>query len=171
LNRKYAPFRVFGGIEITLGEGEDVLIWGVHELALETQDWAYPDLVAFVRERGGFLAIAHPFRFHDSVAVDIEAHPPDAIEVCSIHIGAGDGQRIRAIQEWLGLQPLCNSDAHRAEHVGIYHNRLARAPQDERDLLEILKTGAYACRGDEDRIAAFNREIEATDRWEGRLIA
>ncbi len=61
LNEKYAPFRIFGGIEITL-DGEDVLILGVQDPALESMNWSYPSLHAFVRARGGFIALAHPFR-------------------------------------------------------------------------------------------------------------
>ncbi|MBE9507716.1 MAG: PHP domain-containing protein, partial [Chloroflexi bacterium] len=60
LNRRYAPFRVFGGIEITLLDGEDMLVLGVHDRELEARDWNYQDLFGFVREQNGFLALAHP---------------------------------------------------------------------------------------------------------------
>jgi predicted metal-dependent phosphoesterase TrpH len=53
LNRKYAPFRVFGGVEISLQEGEHALVLSVHAPVLERTMWAYPELHALVREHGG----------------------------------------------------------------------------------------------------------------------
>lgn len=159
LNRKYAAFRVFGGIEITVSEGEDLLVLGVHDPALETRGWGYRELFAFVRERDGFLALAHPFRFYDTIRIDVEQYPPDAVEIRSMNTSACNEQRIRALLERLNLRPLCNSDAHRADHVGAYYNQLERAPRDEKDLFEILRTGAYTCGGAKDRITTANRAV------------
>ncbi|HSQ39581.1 MAG TPA: hypothetical protein VLM78_05425, partial [Anaerolineales bacterium] len=39
LNRQYAPFRIFGGIEITVQEEEDLLVLGVHDPLLESLRW------------------------------------------------------------------------------------------------------------------------------------
>jgi histidinol phosphatase-like PHP family hydrolase len=171
LNRKYAPFRVFGGIEISVTEGEDVLVLGIRDSMLETGDWSYPELFAFVRRRGGFLALAHPFRYHDEIDIDMERYPPDAIEVHSKNTGVCDGPQIRAVSTRLGLPLLYNSDAHAAEHVGIYYNRLARVPRDERELVEILRKGDYTCHGMEERIAEFNRGIEAREKLIRDMIA
>lgn len=171
LNRKYAPFRLFGGIEIAVVEGEDVLVLGVHDAMLEAREWTYSDLFAFVRAREGFLVLAHPFRFRDVINVDIEACPPDAIEIHSRNIGVCDEPQIVITLERLGLRPLCNSDAHIADHVGIYYNRLERVPQDEAELLEILRAGAYSCCGMDDRIAAVNREVEERENLIRRMIA
>jgi histidinol phosphatase-like PHP family hydrolase len=171
LNRKYAPLRVFGGIEISVDEGEDVLVLGVRDPTLEKRNWSYTRLFAFVRERDGFLALAHPFRYHAEIAIDIETYPPDAIELHSKNTGACDAPRILAVLERLGLPPLCNSDAHRAEHVGVYYNELAREPSGERELIQILKAGEYACASMEKRIAAINREIEERERLIHGMIA
>jgi histidinol phosphatase-like PHP family hydrolase len=171
LNRKYAPLRVFGGIEISVIEGEDVLVLGVRDSALETQKWSYPELFALVRQRGGFLILAHPFRYHDEITIDVETYPPDAIEVHSKNTGACDEPRIRAVLKHLGLRPLCNSDAHTAEHVGIYHNRLSRAPRDEGELIQILKAGDYTCIGMGERIAEVNSEIEERESLIRDMIA
>jgi predicted metal-dependent phosphoesterase TrpH len=146
LNHRYAPFRVFGGIEVSVVEGEDVLVLGVRDPALESRDWPYSDLFAFARARAGFLVLAHPFRYHDTIQVDIEQYPPDAIELCSKNIRASDEPRIREVVERCGLRPLCNSDAHRAMDVGLYHSQLGRTPRDERDLLEVLRARDYTCR-------------------------
>jgi len=171
LNRAYAPFRVLGGIEISLTEGEDVLVLGVHEPVLETERWTYPALFRFVRERGGMLVLAHPFRYHEAIQIDIEQYPPDAIEIHSANIGACDESRIRAVAGRLHLRLLCNSDAHNVQRVGIYYNELARVPRDEKDLLAILKAGEYACGCMAERIAAFNEEVEERERLIRRMIA
>ena len=84
LNRRYAPFRIFGGTEITVREKEDLLVVGVHDPALETQTWTYPELHAFVRDRGGWLALAHPFRYHPEIVIDVAQYLPDALEGCSV---------------------------------------------------------------------------------------
>jgi predicted metal-dependent phosphoesterase TrpH len=171
LNRKYAPFRVFGGIEISVTEGEDLLVLGIRDSTLETRKWSYAELFAFVRKRSGFLALAHPFRYHSTININLEAYPPDAVELHSKNTGACDGPRIRTVLEQLGLRPLCNSDAHTAEHVGIYHNQLARIPKNEGKLIHILKAGDYTCIGMEERIAAINDEIEERESLIRDMIA
>jgi histidinol phosphatase-like PHP family hydrolase len=171
LNRKYAPFRVFGGIEISVTEGEDVLVLGVRDSMLEMRNWSYPELFAFARKRDGFLVLAHPFRYHVTIDVDIERYPPDGIEVHSKNTGVCDEPQIRAVLTCLGLLPLYNSDAHHADHVGIYYNRLERVPRDERELVQILRAGDYTCHGMQDRIAALNCEIEERESMIRAMIA
>lgn len=144
LNGKYTPFRVFGGIEISL-ESEHVLILGLHDYALESTGWAYPELHTFVRKHGGFIGIAHPFRRHRYIGVDIEHFPPDAIEVHSNNTPKEAEAHIREIAANLGVPVLCNSDAHHVSRLGAYYNILERVPADERELLEILKSGYFKC--------------------------
>jgi histidinol phosphatase-like PHP family hydrolase len=171
LNREYAPFRVFGGIEITPVEREDVVVLGVHDPALEAQQWTYPALFRFVRERGGLLVLAHPFRYSDAIQIEVEQYPPDALEIHSANTGACDESRIRAVAERLSLRLLCNSDAHRARHVGIYYNELTRGPRDEQELIVILRAGDYACRRMDERVAAFNGEVGDREELIHHMIA
>lgn len=145
LCEKYAPFHVFNGIEIRVLRGEDLLVVDLHDPVLETHMWAYPELHAFVRQRRGFLALAHPFRFHDAINVDIETYRPDGIEIHSVNMDAEDEARIRALAERLNLPFLCNSDAHRAEDIGVYHNVLPRAPVDGKDLARIVRANGCQC--------------------------
>jgi len=166
LNQRYAPFHIFGGIEVTVSEGEDLLVLGVHDQELEARDWSYQGLFDFARERDGFLILAHPFRYHDSIQIPIEQYPPDAIEVHSKNTRASHERRIRTILERLNLHPLCNSDAHRAAHVGVYYNQLERVVRDEDELLVVLRAGAYTCHSAEERIAEVNRERAAEGRYE-----
>ena len=143
LNLKYAPFRVFGGIEIT-AHGEHILVLGVSDPALERRQWSYPNLHAFVEEREGFVAVAHPFRFNPlELKVDVERFRPHALEAYSRNTPASAEPRIRALARGLGVPVISNSDAHRARDLGTYHNLLDHEPQDVKDLVRILKAGIF----------------------------
>ncbi len=145
LNAKYAPFRIFGGAEIT-ANGEDFLVFGVTDLALETRDWTYPELHAFVRGREGFIAMAHPFRFNpQGISVDFARYPFDAMEVHSNNISPWAEKRICAVAADMDIPLLCNSDAHRAEAIGKYYNELDRVPANEHELISLLRAGNFQC--------------------------
>lgn len=143
LNAKYAPFRIFGGVEVTT-HGEHVLVLGVRDEALEDRWWAYPDLHAFVRARGGFLALAHPFRFNRGrLEVDVEHFRPDALEIHSLNTPRRAERRIRRLAADLDALLLSNSDAHHSSDIGAYYNVLHREPHDVEALVKILKEGAF----------------------------
>jgi len=143
LNAKYAPFRVFGGIEITT-RGEHVLVLGVRDEALENRWWAYPDLHTFVQRRGGFLVLAHPFRFNPcQLEVDVEQYPPHALEVYSRNTPRQAEACIRQMAVQLDVSLLSNSDAHHRSDVGAYYNVLDREPDNMEALVRILKEGAF----------------------------
>jgi predicted metal-dependent phosphoesterase TrpH len=143
LNAKYAPFRIFGGIEITT-HGEHVLVLGVRDDALENRWWAYSDLHTFVQEQGGFLAVAHPFRFNPrQLEVDVERFPPHALEVQSRNTPRQAEARIRKMAARLDVSLLSNSDAHHRSDIGAYYNVLDREPDDIDALVRMLKKGAF----------------------------
>jgi len=145
LNHKYAPFRIFGGIEITVQEREDLLVLGVHDALLESAKWTYPELHAFVRQRNGWIALAHPFRYHSGIPIDIEQYPPDALEGCSTNIVPSNQPRIRELAKRLGISVVCNSDAHVTQSLGVAYNCLNAIPADEADLVRLLRSGAFTC--------------------------
>lgn len=142
LNAKYGPFRVFGGVEITL-DREHALVLGVEDDILERRWWRYPDLHAFVEERGGFLALAHPFRFNRHIAVDVARFPPHALEVWSHNTPRRAEASIRMVAAALDLLLLSNSDAHQTRDLGAYYNELEEAPEDVEALVALLKAGAF----------------------------
>lgn len=142
LNHQYAPFRVYGGIEITV-EGEDVLVLGVREKALENWNGTYPDLVQFVRQRGGFLVIAHPYRYHPGIPLPLEEFPPDAIEVYSPNTPPTVEGEIRVIANQLGISLLSDSDAHTSQRIGMNYNILDDPSDGEAGLLAALRRGGF----------------------------
>ena len=143
--QKYAPFRIFSGIEISVIGGEHLLVLGVHDDVLERRRWRYPDLYAFIREQGGFIALNHPFRFNPEIEIEHEQFPPDAVEGFSNNITSRLQRRIAHLAETLGVPILSNSDAHHKSGIGRYYNVLSRIPADEQELIAILKAGEFHC--------------------------
>lgn len=138
LRQKYQPFLIFSGIEITADQ-EDWLVLGLRDPRLESRNWDYPALWHFVREQGGYLVLAHPFRWASSIHADLGLYPPDAIEVRSNNTPALRADEIRALVERFGLLPLSNSDGHSNRMIGAYWNELPGEVANDRDLLNTLR--------------------------------
>jgi hypothetical protein len=84
---------VFWGIEIRCDE-EDFPVLGVADALLAREDWLYPDLQRFVHGNGGFMVLAHPFRYHADLNIDCADHHLDAIEIRSINTPLAEQARI-----------------------------------------------------------------------------
>lgn len=148
LNAKYAPFRIFPGIEVTLDPPTNhIVVLGMQDKALESGEWSYPELHTFVREREGFLIVAHPFRWSQELGLDVAAHPPDAIEVASNNTPRDAAHRIRKLSARLGIPVLTNSDAHHTMQLGFHYNRLHRVARDADTLFEVLRVGDFKTQG------------------------
>ena len=154
LNDRFAPFRVFRGIEITCN-GEDFLVLGVSDEGLERTDWQYPDLHQFVRACNGFIALAHPFRYRKDIAVDCDTYRPDAVELCSANTPVDERARIRELAAKWNMPTLSNSDAHSTERLGTYFNILNETPPTESAILDLLRAGRFWCQN----CTAANGEI------------
>ena len=140
LRQAYAPFLVFGGIEINT-QSEHILVLGVHDPLLEREDWFYADLHACVRSQRGFMALAHPYRYNPSINVDLERYPVDGIEVHSANTPQSAEADIRSLSARLGIHLLSNSDAHTSASLGKHFNRLPGSTGIESELIALLKAG------------------------------
>jgi predicted metal-dependent phosphoesterase TrpH len=141
LNEQYAPFKIFSGIEVT-ADDEDWIVVGIRDAALEKPGYAYAELHARVRAQNGFIALAHPFRFHSDIRADIERFKPDAIEVRSRNTPEREQARIREIAARLSILLLCNSDAHTTDPIGKYYNIVGNGViADEEELTAMLRNG------------------------------
>ena len=160
LNARFAPLRVFGGIEISVTLHDHCLVLGLDDDELQNRSWRYPDLVKFVREREGWIAVCHPFRMMDDIPFAIHAHVPDGIELHSVHTGADDCERIARIASEFGITPVANSDAHFAPFVGIFYNEIPGAPENDRDLVAALREGPVTPCSDASRVGILNRMID-----------
>jgi predicted metal-dependent phosphoesterase TrpH len=146
LNEAFAPFRVLGGIEIEV-EAEHLVVIGVNDPILETERWSYPRLHRFVRQRGGLLILAHPFRFASSLTIAIQDHPPDAMEVASSNLAVEAAERIAELAESLNVPLLCNSDAHATDELGSHYNLLDDRARNESEVLAFIKEGRFTAVG------------------------
>jgi predicted metal-dependent phosphoesterase TrpH len=141
-NAKYAPFRVFGGIEVSLGMNH-ALVLGIQDTFLEEANWTYSKLVDFVAIWGGFMALAHPFRFYRTMSDEIAACPPHAMEVYSRNTPRRAEKRIRRLAREWDVLLLANSDAHQVDELGAYYNELDGDPEDDAALVELLRAGTF----------------------------
>lgn len=150
LNEQYAPFKIFGGIEVSIWDQqllsyEHLLVLGIHDVALERLHWTYPDLHQFVKKNRGFLAVAHLFRFAPETNLNLEQFPPDALEAYSNNIRQQLAERLVSLADDMGFPVLSNSDAHHSNMIGRYYNLLNQIPANDRELIEILQTGEFKC--------------------------
>lgn len=148
LNHRYAPFKIFGGIEVSLWDAElgifeHVLVFGIHDPALETSSWTYPELFEFVREQQGFMAVAHLYRYRTTTNLDLMRFTPDALEVASNNIAAEPHQRLIKLADDLGIPALSNSDAHHVKMIGRHYNKLVETPSDDAELIVMLRSGDF----------------------------
>ena len=148
LNEKYDGLWILGGIEITV-DREDVIVFGIHDPELEQDDWSYATLREFVAEREGFIAIAHPFRYHEELLLDVASVVPDAIEAYSCSTPVEAEETILKIAREIGVPVLSNSDSHRSELTGKWYNTLPQRPSNERELVEMLKARGFECHVEE----------------------
>ena len=146
LNEKYAPFKIFAGVEINVTDAcEDVLVIGVYDLAAHNyESWTYPALYAYTRERGGFIAIPHAFRYNDGVNCDVVNFVPDAFELKSKNINPARAHLIQNLADELGVQTVVASDAHRTLNIGMHHLVLDNDVYTEADLVREQKAGRFS---------------------------
>ncbi len=144
LNNLYRPFRIFSGIEVSLGN-EHALVYGLDDAVLERPDyWTYLDLRGFVKAGGGLMILAHPYRYQP-VGAEIEAHPPDAVEYRSTNIKPENVATILEFSEKTGCRKVCASDAHHRDMVGNYYVDLERMAGNVGDVIAQLLAGRYVC--------------------------
>lgn len=157
LNRRFSPFRVFGGVEISLPD-EHVVVLGVHDLALVEVKWEYGELIEFVRGKGGFSILAHPYRYREYLLADLESHPPDALELYSLNTPPHAVPRIYELAKRLQTRLVANSDAHLAKCVGIYYNDFSTEITNDDELVQALTAGHYELGWHNERLEALYAE-------------
>jgi histidinol phosphatase-like PHP family hydrolase len=172
LNEQFHPFRVFSGIEITLDVSKyafDFVVIGLHDKRLEipwppwseekielllregkqvhpsdVRRFTYTDLRTFVRKRGGFLILAHPFRFGDDWPEEMDRLPPDALEIRSTNIPDSEAPHIQALAKAWDRLVIAVSDAHKSEDVGCHAIRLGIPVRSDKELVAQLRKGAFS---------------------------
>jgi histidinol phosphatase-like PHP family hydrolase len=142
-NRSYAPFRIYGAIEITVNEGEDFLVFGIDDPSLESPDWEYRNLHELVRKKRGYIVLAHPFRYRQSVDAPVSEFPPDGVELHSSNTPAAAEIKIRRLTSRIDARLFCNSDAHSPDSLGRYYNLTKHPLPEGEDLASFLRSGDF----------------------------
>jgi len=145
LNEKYAPFKIFTGVEIDIENShEHLLVLGVSDMVdMCEHSWTYPELHAFVRERNGYIAMAHPYRYENRVRSNIYDFVPDALEIQSNNTIPRNTPAIISLAKEIGTKTIAASDAHVADRVGTYYVELHNTVQTDEDLVRELRSGRY----------------------------
>jgi len=145
LNDKYAPFKIFTGVEInTCDYFEDILVIGVPEMSKKkNSNWYYADLHRFVKKHNGFLILPHPFRWDDRVRTPVGKYSPDAIEIRSVNIDPYLEGKIQDLADDLDIQLVATSDSHHWQYTGLYYITLANRVETDEELVRELKAARY----------------------------
>ena len=144
LNEKFHPFRVFTGVEVTLVSDsyQDYIIIGIHKPVMAS-DWTYDILLKYVRDNGGYIFWAHPFRYLGFMPPELLADPPDAVEIHSTNIRTELTPRIKKVAAQMGCRTIGASDAHNIKDVGYSYIDLEKNVTSDAELVAELKKGAF----------------------------
>jgi predicted metal-dependent phosphoesterase TrpH len=151
--RQKHGFLVLRGNEITTDQG-DILVMGLEEDIQGVIKLG--DLRKKVLQARGFMIAAHPFRGFLTFGIGYLGLTPekagrrpvfrdvDAVEVMNSRVSEKENGFAAQVAEMLGLPVVGGSDAHKPGEVGRYATCFTGPIQNERDLIEALKTGRFA---------------------------
>jgi predicted metal-dependent phosphoesterase TrpH len=150
--RQQHGFLVLRGNEVTTDQG-DVLVFGFETAVAGIVKLA--DLAPRVRQAGGYLIAAHPFRGFltfgsDELGLTTEkaaARPMfrlvDALEVLNGKVTPDENAFSAKVAAALNLPATGGSDAHEVAEIGQYATRFSVAIHNESELIESLHSGRY----------------------------
>lgn len=143
-------FDVLFGVEEGIGGGKEVLLYGITPSFLydhpEIRDCDFPHLSRIVRQAGGLLYQAHPFRVRDYILRPWEALNPDLLDGVETYNACNPPlDNLRAVN-WAqeqGLPALAGSDRHYMGHCANFGIVVPHRIRTEAELVEILRSEAY----------------------------
>jgi hypothetical protein len=151
-------FKVFRGMEVYTELG-DMLVFGWDEY-VRYYLFPFKDLREEVEKRGGIIIPAHPCRGLDVRHKHRQELPDELLEaIVAIETRNGlitkkGNDQAERIRGKYGLFGVGGSDAHHVSHLGRCLTVFEDEPTDEKELMEVLRTGRYR--------AAYLEEIAGT---------
>lgn len=143
-------FKVFFGLEHSVGEGKEVLIYGItpefmyNTLELKRMDLG--EISGLVHKAGGVLFQAHPYRHRDYILdPDKPINPKfvDGFEAFNSCNSLEENLKAKKYAESLNMPQIAGSDAHIADFKGRFGIECERKLETTDDLLFTLKSGSY----------------------------
>ena len=147
-----AQVAIFRGNEFTTNQG-DILVFGYDEDIKELL--TIEELHAAVREAGGFMIAAHPFRGFKTFGIGqlqmtVEQACTrkvfdfvDAIEVKNGKVSEEENDMAAKVATRLRLPGTAGSDAHRVDEVAKWTTDFEREIENEQELIEELRAGRF----------------------------
>ena len=143
-------FDVLFGLEEWVGGGKEVLLYGITPEFVyahpELREADLPQLSRLVRQAGGLVFQAHPFRVRDYIP-DPSATLPveclDGIETDNACNGELENRRAALYAAQHGLRVSAGSDAHTADFPQRYGIATEKRIHTEAGLAAVLRSGAY----------------------------
>lgn len=141
---------VLFGIEEVYEEGKEILIYGISpEDLIACPDFQYMtvyEMSDFVRDKGGYVVCAHPFRRRDYIPDPDRAPDPafmDAVEVYNYHNSEEDDRKAERFAARYNLPGIGGGDIHTTSRFG--HSGLAfyERIRTNEQLVEALKKQRY----------------------------
>jgi len=151
--REYAAqvdIDVLFGVEECYRAGREVLIYGVEPSVIAAEErfptFTREELADFVRENGGFIAVAHPFRIKSYIPDPDVVEPSECFDAVEIYNAGNPADR--NIKAWKycktsGLLPISGGDVHSGKNIGKAGLAFSERIRDSRALVEHLKDGDY----------------------------
>ena len=143
-------FGIEEGFRLNGYHGKEALIYGISpELLAKTPEFAkmnIAEISGFVRENGGFIACAHPFRVREYIQrpddePDTELF--DAIEVYNRSNTLEDNVKAEIFAKKNNLAVISGGDVHEASDFGEAGLVFEKRVKTDTELVKLLKEGKY----------------------------
>ena len=156
LQARFPTVRLFRGVEITIDTGDDLLVYGPPHGELFSPRMTADELLRRAHDAGCVVALAHPYRYTDTVPDVVLEGKVDGQEVLSHHILNHAADRAAALACRTGAWVTAASDAHHTTMLGHYALDFEGSIDNEAALAAALRARRYRLYVDRDMVAAEN---------------
>jgi predicted metal-dependent phosphoesterase TrpH len=139
LRMAFPDLTIFRGIECSSAEGHFLVFLPNDSLVEEIAPRPLRHLAPRVRDLGGIVIWAHPFRYDRSVPGWLEDMLLEGLEVASTNMDERASDLAFEAARAHGMVTLENSDAHDANSIGTYRNAFPCRLKDNNELIEYFR--------------------------------
>lgn len=143
LKARFPGFQVFRGGEYTCGNDHINVVGGNADVYSLPTPETIGTFGCAAAESGAFTFLSHPYRLEDRFSFDLETWCPEGMDILSLNINTAHLRTFMRLAEEHGMRRVACSDAHKLEHVGVFHLDFDHAVTDEEALVDELRAGRY----------------------------